>query len=180
MVTGRQIAEQAKNPKYDKLKYSDADCQEFVERVLKDCGVRKDDNTVYNWRGSNSMWRNALLWKGTKEQCIEKFGYIPVGAWVFIHAYDGGEVEKGYHDNEGNARHVGIYVGDDVPDKEVRDSTQTRTRDGVGYRKLEGFNMIGLPYMIDYSVTAEPCDRHITKAEALEALQTLTKYIKEL
>ena len=178
MVTGRQIAEKAKDPKYDKLKYDESDCQDFVERVLKDCGTRKDDGTVYNWRGVNSMWRNAFQWKGSIEDCIATFGEIPLGAWVIIHAYDGGEVARGYHDNEGNAKHIGIYVGGDDPSKAVRDSTQTRTRDGVGYRKLDGFNMVGLPYMIDYSVSATTPDRTITKAEALEALQTLTKYIK--
>lgn len=178
MITGKQIAEKAKDPKYDSIKYSVDDCQKFVERVLKDCGVRKDDGTVFDWKGSNSMWRNALLWKGTVDECISLYGEIPLGAWVFIHAYDGGEVERGYHDNEGNARHVGIYVGGNDPQKVVRDSTQTRTRDGVGYRKLDGFNMVGLPYMIDYSVSAQTPTRTITKTEALEALQTLTNYMK--
>ena len=178
MITGKQYAEQAKSPKYDRLTYENTDCQKFAETVLKDCGVRKDNGTVYDWKGSNSMWRNGLLWKGNIEECIATYGEIPEGAWVFIHAYDGGEVERGYHDNEGNAKHVGIYVGGDDPNKMVRDSTRSRTRDGVGYRKLEGFNMVGLPYMIDYSVSVQTPTRTITRAEALEALQTLTNYIK--
>ena len=126
------------------------------------------------------MWRNALAWKGTVEECIAKYGKIPLGAWVFIVKNDGGEVERGYHDNEGNAKHIGIYVSQTDPERAVRDSTETRTRDGVGYRKLEGFNMVGLPSMITYNLdnnTANVTDE-VTKQLALEALETLTKYIK--
>ena len=94
------------------------------------------------------MWRNALFWKGTPEECKERFGEIPLGAWVFIVKYDGGEVEKGYHDSEGNAVHVGIYVGND----ETRDSTRNAKRDGVGYRPLKDWNRIGLCKYLDYSV----------------------------
>ena len=38
--TGKQYAEQAKNTKYNKLKYSDVDCQAYCELVLKDLGVK--------------------------------------------------------------------------------------------------------------------------------------------
>ena len=38
-------------------------------------------------------------------------GEIPVGAWVFNLRFDGGEKDRGYNDSEGNAYHVGIYVG---------------------------------------------------------------------
>lgn len=179
MVTGIQIAEQAKNSKYDKLKYSDADCQKFVEMVLIDCGVKKPDGKPYDWKGSNSMWRNALAWKGTIDECIVKYGDIPLGAWVFIVKHDGGEVERGYHDNEGNAKHVGIYVGGFHTDEEVRDSTETRTRDGVGYRPLQGFNMVGLPKMINYDTEVKENKPVIpTIPEALEALEILTRFMK--
>ena len=146
MITNVKFAEQAKSSKYDKLKYSQYDCQAFVEKVLYDAGCRKSDGSAYNWKGSNSMWRNALSWKGTKEECIATFGCIPLGAWVFIVAHDGGEKEKGYNDNEGNAKHVGIYVGDDT----TRDSTRGTKRDGVGYRPLKDWNMIGLCKYLDY------------------------------
>lgn len=180
MVTGEEYARQAKSSKYDGLTYDKADCQKFVELVLIDCGVKKPDGTPYDWKGSNSMWRNALAWKGTIEECFAKYGEIPLGAWVFIVKYDGGEVERGYHDKEGNAKHVGIYVSQTDLDHAVRDSTETRTRDGVGYRSLLGFNMVGLPKMITYN----PNDNipnvtdKVTKEEALKALDTLTKYIK--
>ena len=179
MPTGSDYAIQACSARYNGLSYEKADCQKFVEMVLADCGVRKENGQPYDWKGSNSMWRNALAWKGTVEECKAKYGEIPIGAWVFIVKNDGGEKERGYNDNEGNATHVGIYVGGGNG-YEVRDSTQTRTRDGVGYRKLEGFNMVGLPKMITYN----PNDNipnvtdKVTKQMALDALETLTKYIK--
>ena len=180
MVDGYDFAKQAKSTKYDGLSYEKADCQKFVETVLIDCGVRKDNGQPYDWKGSNSMWRNALAWKGTIDECIHQYGQIPVGAWVFIVKNDGGEKERGYNDNEGNATHVGIYVGGEIFNREVRDSTQTRTRDGVGYRPLGGFNRVGLPKMITYIQNDNIPDvtDKVTKQMALDALATLTKYIK--
>lgn len=145
MVTGLEFAQQAKDTKYDKLKYSQYDCQAFVELVLYDSGVRKDGNKMYNWKGSNSMWRNALSWKGSIDECKKTFGCIPDGAWVFMVSNDGGEKERGYYDNEGNAHHVGIYVGDN----QTRDSAGSRG--GVGYRPLKDWNKIGLCKYLDYS-----------------------------
>lgn len=147
MVTGKQFAIQAMSTKYDGLKYNQYDCQAFVEKVLYDSGCRKADGTAYNWRGSNSMWRTALSWKGTLQECIDKFGCIPLGAWVFNLKFDGGEKDRGYNDKEGNAYHVGIYVGDD----NTRDSTKiTGKRDGVGYRPLKEWNRVGLCKYLDY------------------------------
>lgn len=178
-------AAQAQSEKYTGVPYSKLDCQAFVEQVLKDCGVRKPDGSIYNWRGSNSMWRNALSWKGTLAECITRFGSIPAGSWVFIVKNDGGEKDRGYHDDQGNASHVGIYCGTD-PDP-VRDSTKTKKRDGVGYRQLEGFTHVGLPSMIDFSTQdlpgAEKCihiirDPDSSDAEVLNALKLLTIYLK--
>lgn len=162
MITGKKFAEQARSDKYDKLKYSQADCQGFVEKVLFDSGCRKADGQAYNWKGSNSMWRNALSWKGTEEECIKAFGCVPLGAWTFILKFDGGEKEKGYNDSEGNATHVGIYVGND----ETRDSTRnSKGRDGVGYRPLKDWNRIGLCKYLDYSVTNK--DNNITRGKEI-------------
>ena len=110
-VTGKKFAEQAKSEEYTGIKYSTLDCQAFVEKVLYDSGCRKQNGSAYNWKGSNSMWRTALSWKGTIEECKAKFGKIPLGAWVFKLKFDGGEKDRGYSDKEGNACHVGIYVG---------------------------------------------------------------------
>lgn len=148
MITNIVFTEQAKSSKYDKLTYSDCDCQAFVEKVLYDSGVRKPNGGAYNWKGSNDMWRNALDWRGSVEDCISIYGKVPDGAWVFILKYDGGEKDRGYNDGEGNAKHVGIYVGND----QVRDSTRSTKpkRDGVGYRPLSDFNMVGICKYLDY------------------------------
>lgn len=148
MITNAVFTEQAKSSKYDKLTYSDCDCQAFVEKVLYDSGVRKPNGGAYNWKGSNDMWRNALDWRGSVEDCISIYGKVPDGAWVFILKYDGGEKDRGYNDGEGNAKHVGIYVGND----QVRDSTRSTKpkRDGVGYRPLSDFNMVGICKYLDY------------------------------
>ena len=149
MVSAVHFADVADDPKYNKYKYDDMDCQKFVEKVLYDSGVRKPDGSAYNWKGSNAMWRSALSWRGTIAEAVEKFGQIPDGAWSFMLKYDGGEKDRGYHDGEGNASHVGIYVGGGF----VRDSTRsTKTkRDGVGIRSISDFNMVGLCKYLDYN-----------------------------
>lgn len=150
MVSAAYFAEVADRPEYDKYKYEQLDCQGFVEKVLYDSGVRKPDGSRYNWRGSNSMWRSALSWRGTIAEAVQKFGTLPAGAWAFIVTDDGGEKDRGYTDGEGNASHVGIYVGGGI----VRDSTRSTNtkRDGVGSRSINDFNMIGLCKYLDYDV----------------------------
>lgn len=172
-TTGADMAEQAITGGYVGIPYSKLDCQGFVEQVLKDCGVRKPDGTVYNWRGSNSMWRNYIGWKGTISECIEAFGEIPLGAFMFIVKNDGGEEERGYHDGLGNASHVGLYVGKGG-DFDIMDSQGNR---GVSYCNRKIFTHVGLMEMIDYYTEPIPPAEHPTKEEALKALETLTKYI---
>ena len=159
--TGKQYADQAKNKKYDSLKYADADCQAFCEIVLRDIGVRNDKGLPYNWKGSNDIARNAVSWIGTKEECISKFGEIPLGAWAFIwENKTGKEKDRGYYDNKGNYSHIGIYVGDNI----VRDSTRykgsdgTYVRDGVGNRNISAFNRIGLAKMLDFGAGSDYTD----------------------
>lgn len=148
MVSARYFAQVAERPEYDKLKYDKCDCQHFVETVLFDSGCKKPDGGRYNWAGSNSMWRNALSKRGSIAEFIDEFGDIPAGSWVFMLRFDGGEVDRGYRDGEGNATHVGIYIGGGL----VRDSTRsTKTgRDGVGTRSINDFNMVGLCKYLDY------------------------------
>jgi len=186
-TTGQDVAEQAVNGDYLGKPYSKYDCQAFVEQVLKDLGVRKPDGTPYNWKGSNSMFRTHIRWRGTIEECQKKFGCIPQGAFLFLVKHDGNEQLKGYHDDLGNASHVGLYVGSSpFP---VMDSEPTG---GVQYRKLSIFTHVGLMTMIDYSTNPEPAPRTeldavriirsegSTDEEVLEALKTLTKYLKEV
>lgn len=184
-TTGADIAEQAITGGYVGTAYSRLDCQCFVEQVLKDLGVRKKDGSPYNWKGSNSMWRNYIGWKGTIEECKTKFGEIPLGAFLFLLKWDGGEVEKGYHDGLGNASHVGLYLG--TSPLPCMDSQPTG---GVQYRKLNIFTHVGLMDMIDYYNEPEPAPRseldavriirseESTDEEVLEALKILTKYMK--
>ena len=152
--TGKQYAEQAKDKKYEKLTYDNADCQAFCELVLKDIGVRKSNGAVYNWKGSNDIARNACSWIGTKEECISQFGFIPLGAWAFIWDNTGNEKQRGYYDGLGNYSHIGIYVGDNI----VRDSTRYKdskgnyVRNGPANRALSAFNRIGLAKMLDFTV----------------------------
>lgn len=173
MVSALKFADLADDPKYNKYKYDDLDCQAFVEKILYDAGVRKPDGTGYNWKGSNSMWRSALSWKGTIAEAIEKFGSIPDGAWTFILKWDGGEKDRGYNDGEGNANHVGIYVGGGL----VRDSTRsTKTkRDGVGIRSINDFNYIGLCKYLDYNI-----ENVNNKSKIRSILDNIEKELQEM
>ncbi len=186
-TTGQDVAEQAITGNYIGRPYSKLDCQAFVEEVLKDLGVRKPDGSTYNWKGSNSMFRNHITWRGTIDECRKKFGSIPQGAFMFLVRHDGGEVPRGYHDDLGNASHVGLYLG--TSPLPCMDSSQGRGK--VDYCKLSVFTHVGLMDMIDYYNEATPPyetnnlsaihtlrDESSTDEECLEALKTLTKYLK--
>lgn len=152
MIKAAAFAECALLPKWDKYKYNQLDCQGYVEAVLKDIGIRKSDGSCYNWRGSNSMYRNFYSWRGSIEECIKNFGSVPLGAFVYI--WDpSGEEDAGYHDGLGNAKHVGIVCGPDL----VRDSTRSTKskRDGVGSRTLAGFNRVTLFSGLDYDLSTD-------------------------
>lgn len=152
--TGRDFAECAMLPKWENFDYDDLDCQGFVEAVLKEIGVRKPDGSIYNWRGSNSMFRNYYTWRGTKEEAVKKYGDIPIGAFVYVWEKTG-EEKVGYSDGRGNAKHVGIYCGNNI----VRDSTRYKnssgfyTRNGPGTTTLKSFNRVTLFVGLDYQQT---------------------------
>lgn len=104
--SAKSYAEYANNDKWIGIPYEQWDCQAFVEQMLKGVGA------YYNWRGSNHMWREGVSRKGTlSEMKTMQGGDLLPGTWVFTVKHDGGEIERGYHDNEGNAAHVGIYLG---------------------------------------------------------------------
>lgn len=155
--TGNEYADQSLNPKYDKMTYSEVDCQAFCELVLKDIGVRRSNGKPYNWRGSNHIARVACKWLGTVEEALSQFGEIPRGAWVFKWADDGGERERGYSDGKGNYKHIGIYIGND----QVRDSTRYKNssgeyvRNGPGTCSMKGFNRVGLAQVLDFDVNTD-------------------------
>lgn len=185
MITGIQFAEQALSSQYTGIPYSKLDCQAFVEQVAKDAGIRKPDGSVYNWKGSNSMWRTITGWKGTIQEAKDRFGKIPEGSWVFIRKTDGGEKDRGYNDNLGNFAHVGIYCKDGS--QPVRDSTRYTGRDGVGFRPLKSFTHVLLPDFISYSEDQEPeilrqirilRDPGSSDIDFLTAIETLANHLK--
>lgn len=147
MITGCDIAKNALLPKWENYTYDQLDCQAFVEAVLKDIGVRKENGQPFNWSGSNSMYRNYYYWHGTITECKKKFGRIPVGAFVYMWKETG--QPQSYKDQLGNFCHVGIYCGNDL----VRDSTRsTKTkRNGPATRSISGFTYCSLFAGIDYS-----------------------------
>ena len=87
--------------------YRKMDCQAFVEWCLRQCGLKKD------LAGSNAWYREVMKngWIGSPEACVKQFGKVPAGAFLFIHAFDGGEERRGYRDGLGNASHIGIATG---------------------------------------------------------------------
>ena len=168
MVSASVFAENALLSKWDKYKYTDLDCQAFVEAVLKDIGVRKKNGEVYNWRGSNSMYRNCYVWRGTVAEAVKKFGAVPLGAFVYIWKPDGAE-DVGYTDGLGNCSHVGIYCGNGI----VRDSTRsTKTgRNGVGSRPLSDFNRVTLFEGLDYDINISYNDRVTGLLESINKIR---------
>lgn len=166
MIQGKDIAKCAMLSTWDRFTYSHLDCQAFVEAVLKEVGIRKKDGTVFNWKGSNSMYRNYYYWRGTISECIKKYGSIPLGAFVYIRKDSG----DNYNDGLGNFSHVGLYVGND----KVRDSTRsTKTgRDGVGTRSISGFTHVSLLSGVDYANSSGD--------KTLDILEILDKIEKDI
>lgn len=104
MIKAEDVVKAA--PKYLGTPYSRMDCQAFVEKVLSDCGIKKD------LRGSNT-WLRFLKkngWTGTPKECKALFGKIPKGAFLFILKQNGKEPEEYRNDGIGNASHIGIYT----------------------------------------------------------------------
>lgn len=131
--------------KYIGRSYDDMDCQEFVERCAEDCGLHLD------LAGSNA-WYRKMDWTGSPEECKAKFGVVPKGALIYIHAFDGGEEKRGYHDGKGNASHIGIKTG---TGEGAIHSSQTRgcVAESVFQDKTirnGGWNKVGLSVLFDY------------------------------
>lgn len=93
-------------PKYLGKPYSEMDCQEFVERCLRDAGA------PMNLPGSNAWYREVMRngWAGTPEECKEIFGSVPKGAFLFILKQNGKEPAKYRRDGIGNASHIGLVT----------------------------------------------------------------------
>ncbi len=136
----------SKAPIYLGWDYDEMDCRDLINAMLKDVGVD------VRYKGSNALWRD-MEWRGTPEEAVAAFGSVPVGALLFIVEHDGGEVSRGYHDDLGNASHVGVKTGTGkgaihssatrgcVCESEFHDKT---IRNG-------GWNAVGLLKQIDYN-----------------------------
>lgn len=93
--------------------YAQYDCIHFVNLVRRRLGLPQMTN------GTNSLWRNVggnfLWWRGTLQQCIDTYGSVPVGAYLFKCYPEG---SAGYDtipdqyrgDGIGNFDHIGIYT----------------------------------------------------------------------
>lgn len=112
MVTGKQVAEKGRELLYcGTIPYEAGgtdldgmDCRGLVEWILRELGMDVDI------AGTNTMWRTMLSERGTIEECVDKHGEVPLGALVFIRAFDGGEPEKYQDDGEGNVYHVYVKI----------------------------------------------------------------------
>ena len=159
MITAQAFVNQAKNGNYLGIPYKTLDCQAFVERVLNDAGEKG-----HNWRGSNHMWRDALA----EKHILEAVTDVPPGAWLFTHKLDGGEKARGYKDNEGNAKHVVIYLGNGDVIHSTSAGGACVQMDKITSARWTAW---GLCKYIDY-------DSHSADREAvLEALRVIEYYI---
>ena len=134
--------------KYLGMPYSEMDCQAFVERCMRDCGLHED------LPGSNAWYRQVMRngWVGSPEECLREFGEIPKGALLFILKHDGKEPEKYKPDGIGNASHIGIKTGRN--DGAINSSS---SRGCVATSKFKdktipngGWNRVGLYDKFDY------------------------------
>ena len=124
------------------------DCQGLCEYLLIECGVPKSE---CNLAGSNAHYRNCV-WKNTPEACIEEFGCIPDGAWLFIVSADG--VPAKYQgDDYGNASHMGVRIckGTAIHASASRGKVAESVFNDKTVRN-GGWNMVGLPPWIDYGL----------------------------
>lgn len=136
--------------------YSEMDCQAFVERCLRDCGLS------INLPGSNA-WYRKMTWTGSPEECKQRFGSIPPGAFLFILEQDGKEPEKYRKDGIGNASHIGIYTG---TGKGAIHSSASKgcvvESRFVGKTIRGGWNRVGLWDQVAYNI---PINTQINKEE---------------
>ena len=105
MISGEKLANVGFQ--YLGVSYKTMDCQAFVERCLRDCGLSMD------LAGSNAWYREVMRngWVGTPEECVQLYGCVPAGAFLFILKQDGKEPAKYKPDGIGNASHIGICTG---------------------------------------------------------------------
>ena len=81
------------------------DCQGMVKYCIRKAGGKMDIT------GSNAMWRQACVWKGTLAEA-KNVGKLVPGALLFIVEKSGQEPDRYKGDGLGDASHVGVYIGE--------------------------------------------------------------------
>ena len=163
--------------KYIGTSYSEMDCQAFVERCMRDCGMKKDLG------GSNSWYRECIRtgWTGTPEECMRTFGSIPKGALLFILKQDGKEPAKFRSDGIGNASHIGIKTGRGEGAIHSSSSKGCVATSKFKDRSIAngGWNRVGLLSGFDYGKTVNWMLAHIgIGAEPKDGKKEETKIMK--
>ena len=156
--------------------YSEMDCQEFVERCMRECGMYMDLG------GSNSWYREIMKhgWVGTPEECMKLFGQIPKGAILFIREEVGqGTPGKFRTDGIGDITHMGIRTG--RGEGAIHSSS---SRGGVVESKFKdktipngGWNRVGLYDRIDYGKSINWYLEHIGIGEKPEKGEMAMKQV---
>lgn len=138
--------------KYLGTPYSQMDCQAFVERCMRDCGLKMDLG------GSNSWYREIMKhgWVGTPEECMKLFGKIPTGAMLFIwEPVSEHTPEKFRRDGIGDLTHMGIVTHRN--DGAIHSSSKNKCVCTSKFRDKTipngGWNRIGLYDRFDYGKT---------------------------
>ena len=166
-VTGEMLAKAGE--KYLGRKYSEMDCQDFVERCLRDIGINM------NLAGSNA-WYRKMDWVGTPEECKARFGIIPNGAFLFILERDGMEPAKYKKDGIGNSSHMGIKTG--RGDGAIHSSKSRGCVCTSVFRDKTingGWNRVGLWDTIDYGIGNSQMTVELTEEEAVVILSLADK-----
>lgn len=117
------------------------------------------------------MWREAID-QETKGELVPA-NLIP-GMLLFKIRNDGGEVARGYHDNEGNAYHVGIYLGGN----HVAHSPGNNQNQGPTISEtLKGWTHYGKLKMLDYS-NGNGAENNISKIVSM--VESIEKTLTEV
>lgn len=145
--------------KYLGRPYSEMDCQAFVERVMRDCGLKMDLG------GSNSWYREVMKhgWVGTPEECKKIFGVIPKGALLFIwKPVDDKTPAKFRNDGIGDLKHIGYKTGRGKGAMNSSSTNKCVCESNFKDKSINGgWNRVGLYEKFDYGKSVNWMLEHI-------------------